>query len=122
RDATSKWFESASWISFSAINDPETADYISKRCGDTTVEVDQLSQSSRMSGSSRTRSKQLARRALMLPHEVLRMRTDEQIVFTAGNPPLRCGRAIWFRRTDMQACVGENRFHQREAGWAAPRT
>ncbi|MFH0302474.1 Ti-type conjugative transfer system protein TraG, partial [Bradyrhizobium sp. 31Argb] len=25
RDATSKWFESASWISFSAINDPETA-------------------------------------------------------------------------------------------------
>jgi type IV secretion system protein VirD4 len=36
RDATSKWFESASWISFAAINDPETADYISKRCGETT--------------------------------------------------------------------------------------
>ncbi|UGX89863.1 Ti-type conjugative transfer system protein TraG (plasmid) [Bradyrhizobium barranii subsp. barranii] len=71
RDATSKWFESASWISFSAINDPETADYISKRCGDTTVEVDQLSRSSQMSGSSRTRSKQLARRPLILPHEVL---------------------------------------------------
>ncbi|MEY9404922.1 type IV secretory pathway TraG/TraD family ATPase VirD4 [Bradyrhizobium japonicum] len=116
RDATSKWFESASWISFSAINDPETADYISKRCGDTTVEVDQLSRSSQMSGSSRTRSKQLARRPLMLPHEVLRMRTDEQIIFTAGNPPLRCGRAIWFRRTDMRACVGENRFYRREAG------
>lgn len=116
RDATSKWFESASWISFSAINDPETADYISKRCGDTTVEVDQLSRSSQMSGSSRTRSKQLARRALMLPHEVLRMRTDEQIIFTAGNSPLRCGRAIWFRRTDMRTCVGENRFHRREAG------
>ncbi|MGY3613893.1 Ti-type conjugative transfer system protein TraG [Bradyrhizobium sp. USDA 10063] len=116
RDATSKWFESASWISFSAINDPETADYISKRCGDTTVEVDQLSQSSQMSGSSRTRSKQLARRPLLLPHEVLRMRTDEQIIFTAGNPPLRCGRAIWFRRTDMRACVGENRFYRREAG------
>jgi type IV secretion system protein VirD4 len=110
RDATSKWFESASWISFAAINDPETADYISKRCGDTTVEVDQLTQSSQMSGSSRTRSKQLARRALILPHEVLRMRTDEQIIFTAGNPPLRCGRAIWFRRADMKACVGANRF------------
>ena len=51
RDATSKWFESASWISFAAINDPETADYISKRCGDTTVEVDQVSRSSQMSGS-----------------------------------------------------------------------
>ncbi|MCJ2877433.1 Ti-type conjugative transfer system protein TraG [Rhizobium pusense] len=110
RDATSKWFESASWISFSTINDPDTADYISKRCGDTTVEVDQTNRSSGMKGSSRSRWKQLNRRPLILPHEVLRMRSDEQIVFTSGNPPLRCGRAIWFRRDDMSACVGENRF------------
>jgi type IV secretion system protein VirD4 len=115
RDATSKWFESASWISFAAINDPDTADYISKRCGDTTVEVDQVSRTSRMSGSSRSRSKQLASRRLILPHEVMRMRTDEQIVFTAGNAPLRCGRAIWFRRADMTSIVGENRFHRQEA-------
>ncbi|MCS3585640.1 type IV secretory pathway TraG/TraD family ATPase VirD4 [Bradyrhizobium elkanii USDA 61] len=100
RDATSKWFES-SVLDLSAINDPETADYISKPCGDTTVEVDQLSHFSQMAASSRTRSKQLARRPLIMPHEVLRMRTDEQIIFTAGNPPLRCGRAIWFRRADM---------------------
>ncbi|MUO82253.1 Ti-type conjugative transfer system protein TraG [Agrobacterium vitis] len=111
RDATSKWFESASWISFAAINDPDTADYISKRCGDTTVEIDQTNRTSGMKGSSRSRSKQLSRRPLILPHEVLRMRSDEQIVFTAGNAPLRCGRAIWFRREDMKACVGENRFH-----------
>lgn len=112
RDATSKWFESASWISFAAINDPDTADYISKRCGDTTVEVDQTNRSTGMKGSSRSRSKQLSRRPLIMPHEVLRMRSDEQIVFTAGNPPLRCGRAIWFRREDMKACVGQNRFHR----------
>ncbi|NTJ11739.1 Ti-type conjugative transfer system protein TraG [Rhizobium lusitanum] len=112
RDASSKWFESASWISFAAINDPETAEYISKRCGDTTVEVDQTNRSSGMKGSSRSRSKQLTRRPLILPHEVMRMRGDEQIVFTAGNAPLRCGRAIWFRREDMKACVGQNRFHK----------
>ncbi|WP_157016847.1 Ti-type conjugative transfer system protein TraG [Mesorhizobium xinjiangense] len=112
RDATSKWFESASWVSFAAINDPETADYISRRCGNTTVEVDQLSRSSQMSGSSRTRSKQLVSRPLILPEEVLRMRGDEQIVFTAGNAPLRCGRAIWFRRDDMKAVTGKNRFHR----------
>ncbi len=111
RDATSKWFESASWISFAAVNDPETADYISKRCGITTIEVEQMSRSSNMSGSSRTRSRQLSARPLIQPHEVLRMRTDEQIVFTAGNPPLRCGRAIWFRREDMSASVGANRSH-----------
>ena len=42
------------------------------------------------------------------------MRADEQIVFTAGNAPLRCGRAIWFRRDDMKACVGKNRFYKIE--------
>lgn len=110
RDASSKWFESASWISFSAINDPETADYISHRCGMTTVEIEQVSRSSQSRGSSRTRSKQLAPRPLIQPHEVLRMRADEQIVFTAGNPPLRCGRAIWFRRSDMRASVTPGRF------------
>lgn len=112
RDATSKWFESASWISFAAINDPETADYISRRCGTTTVEIDQVSRNFQARGSSRTRSKQLASRPLIQPHEVLRMRADEQIVFTGGNAPLRCGRAMWFRRHDMTSCVGENRFHQ----------
>jgi type IV secretion system protein VirD4 len=111
RDASSKWFESASWISFAAINDPETAEYISRRCGMTTVEIDQVSRNSQSRGSSRTRSKQLAARPLIQPHEVLRMRADEQIVFTAGNAPLRCGRAIWFRREDMQSCVDYGRFH-----------
>lgn len=112
RDASSKWFESASWISFAAINDPETADYISRRCGMTTVEIDQVSRSFQSRGSSRTRSKQLAARPLIQPHEVLLMRADEQIVFTAGNPPLRCGRAIWFRRNDMKACIRPGRFQQ----------
>ena len=115
RDAASKWFESASWISFAAVNDPETADYISRRCGATTVEIDQVSRSSQSSGSSHTRSKQLGSRPLIQPHEVLRMRADEQIVFTAGNAPLRCGRAIWFRRDDMKACMRANRF-QAEKG------
>lgn len=114
RDAASKWFESASWISFAAINDPETADYISRRCGPTTVEIDQVSRNSQAKGTSRTRSKQLAARPLIQPHEVLRMRADEQIVFTAGNPPLRCGRAIWFRRADMNAVVSKNRFHRQD--------
>jgi type IV secretion system protein VirD4 len=115
RDAASKWFESASWISFAAVNDPETADYISRRCGATTVEIDQVSRSSQSSGSSRTRSKQLASRPLIQPHEVLRLRADEQIVFTAGNAPLRCGRAIWFRRGDMKGCMKANRFQSEKS-------
>ncbi|MFN7103359.1 MAG: Ti-type conjugative transfer system protein TraG [Pseudorhizobium sp.] len=116
RDASSKWFESASWISFAAINDPETADYISQRCGMTTVEIDQVSRSFQSRGSSRTRSKQLAPRPLIQPHEVLRMRSDEQIIFTAGNPPLRCGRALWFRRNDMTGSVRQSRFRRNKVG------
>jgi len=88
---------------FCRIDDPATADYISRRCVVTTVEIDQVSRSFQSRGSSRTRSKQLVARPLIQPHEVLRMREDEQIVFTAGNPPLRCERAIWFRREDMTA-------------------
>lgn len=110
RDATSKWFESASWISFAGINDPETAECVSRRCGATTVEVDQLSRSLQSRGSSRTRSKQIAARPLIQPDEVLRMPADEQIAFTAGLR-LRCGRAIWFRRDDMRGCVKQNSSH-----------
>jgi type IV secretion system protein VirD4 len=116
RDATSKWFESASWVSFSAINDPETAEYISKRCGTTTVEVGQLSRTSRDMGSSRTRSMQLSQRPLILPHEVTQMRSDEQIVLTSGNPPLRCGRAVYFRRPEMLRVVGQLNFGPAKAG------
>ncbi|WP_099868016.1 Ti-type conjugative transfer system protein TraG [Pararhizobium haloflavum] len=116
RDATSKWFESASWVSFSAINDPETAEYISKRCGTTTVEVGQVSRTSRDMGSSRTRSMQLSQRPLILPHEITQMRSDEQIVLTSGNPPLRCGRAVYFRRPEMLRVVGQNSFGPTKTG------
>lgn len=115
RDATSKWFESASWVSFSAINDPETAKYISERCGMTTVEVNQVSRTLRDMGSSRTHSRQLSQRPLILPHEIAQMRTDEQIILTGGNPPIRCGRAIYFRRPEMTALVGGSRY-QPKAG------
>jgi type IV secretion system protein VirD4 len=110
RDATSKWFESASWVSFAAVNDTDTADYISKRCGTTTIEVDQVTRNSNGGRSGRTRSKQLTQRPLILPHEVTQMRTDEQIIFTSGNPPLRCGRSIYFRREEMASRVGASKF------------
>jgi len=42
--------------------------------------------------------------------EVLQgMRYDEQIVLIQNAPPLRCGRAIYFRRPDMLARVNRNR-------------
>ncbi|MEO9735466.1 MULTISPECIES: Ti-type conjugative transfer system protein TraG [Alphaproteobacteria] len=112
RDATSKWFESASWVSFAAINDTDTARYISERCGMTTVEVEQVSRSSRAGSLTRNRSRQLSQRPLIQPHEILQMRSDEQIIFTSGSKPLRCGRAMFFRRNDMTAKVANSRFKE----------
>jgi type IV secretion system protein VirD4 len=49
-----------------------------------------------------------------MPHEITQtMRKDEQIIIIQGHPPLRCGRAIYFRRKDMAAQAGENRFARR---------
>ncbi|ARQ13262.1 hypothetical protein NXC12_PD00158 (plasmid) [Rhizobium etli] len=59
--------------------------------------------------------KQQAAQGLIEPHEVVGIRADEQIVFAAGNIPLRCGRAIWFQRDDIKACVWTSRLHS-EAG------
>nr|WP_292412516.1 type IV secretory system conjugative DNA transfer family protein [Mesorhizobium sp.] len=42
-------------------------------------------------------------------------RADEQFVFIQGRKPLRCGRAIYFRRAEMVAKVAANRFAPRIA-------
>jgi type IV secretion system protein VirD4 len=42
-------------------------------------------------------------------------RTDEAFVIIRGAKPLRCGRAIYFRRVDMQARIAANRFNTNAA-------
>ncbi|MGO8654575.1 type IV secretory system conjugative DNA transfer family protein, partial [Rhizobium ruizarguesonis] len=38
------------------------------------------------------------------------MRKDEQIIIVQGHSPIRCGRAIYFRRKYMDAQAKANRF------------
>lgn len=111
RDATSKWFESG-------VLDLVLGD---QRSRDSRLYVEALRRHDRGGRSAQTFLANVGFVADTIEatrkppaHEVLRMRTDEQIIFTAGNPPLRCGRAIWFGRADMQACVGENRFYRKQ--------
>lgn len=108
RHARSKWLDSVSWVSYAGIGHLGTAEEISKTCGTYTVET--VSRTMASNGrASRTRS--FAERALIMPQEVLHtMRADEQIVFIKDAPPIRCGRAIFFRRKDMKDLVGESRF------------
>jgi type IV secretion system protein VirD4 len=62
------------------------------------------------SGWSENRSE--IRRALIKPDEIIQdTRADEAFVLVRGAKPLRCGRAIYFRRPDMAPLVAPNRFH-----------
>lgn len=113
--AKAAWYESTSFRLFAAISDPKTAEELSMMCGEYTVETMTRSKSnvfSKRASSSRNYSDQ--RRRLILPHEILQeMRSDEQLVFVQGRRPIRCGRAIYFRRPEMVAKVGQNRFAKR---------
>ncbi|OLP46739.1 hypothetical protein BJF95_15585 [Rhizobium oryziradicis] len=45
---------------------------------------------------------------------VLRMHSDEQIIFTSSNTPLRCGGHLGLR-DEMKICVGDNWCHVQNA-------
>jgi len=65
------------------------------------------------SGQSENRSE--IRRALIKPEEIIQdTRADEAFVLVRGARPLRCGRAIYFRRGDMAPLVEANRFHAQQ--------
>ena len=105
---------------YQSVGHLETAEFISKKCGTYTVET--VSRTLSSSGrSSRTRS--YASRDLIMPQEVMQdMRADDQIVFVRGQRPIRCGRAIYFRRKDMRALVGESRFQAKPETPVEPQT
>lgn len=114
-EARSKWFESTSFAAFASVRDIKMAEELSKICGSYTAAIEQRSRStgshnrlasSTSMTSNRSRSTQLHKANLINPDEILAgMRADEQIVLMPNQPPLRCGRAIYFRRADMLAAT-----------------
>ncbi|MGE0854138.1 MAG: type IV secretory system conjugative DNA transfer family protein [Hyphomicrobiaceae bacterium] len=116
------WFDSAAIVSYAVVTSPETADRISKQAGECTVEVEGTSERSNwwfgmwakgaQSQSRMTYSTSLQKRPLILPHEVREMRRDEQIIFAAAKPALRCGRAIFFRRPEMMEGLGKSKLRE----------
>jgi type IV secretion system protein VirD4 len=114
------WFESASWRAYAAIGSLEQARAVSEACGEHGVVLSSESTSrgrsarplefgAATSGSSEQLSERGRRLATVL--EILAdARADEQFVFVRGRKPLRCGRAIYFRRPEMVGLVAANRF------------
>ena len=121
RDGARAWYDSTSWRLYAAVQDPETARELSQVCGEhgvvTTSRGDSAGTSARglTTGHSNSRvsqSRSEMRRALITPDELLQdIRADEAFVIVRGSRPIRCGRAIYFRRPEMVAAVVPLRFH-----------
>ena len=123
REGKQAWYDSTSWRLFAAIQDPETARELSTICGEhgvvATAEGDTAGTSGRIGGgfasasSGKSENRSEIRRALIKPDELLQdTRADEAFVIVRGAKPLRCGRAVFFRRPEWASLVEANRFHK----------
>ena len=121
REGKQAWYDSTSWRLFAAVQDPDTAKELSAMCGEYGVvatsqgdtEGSQARSGIASSSSGRSENRSEIKRALIKPDELTHdTRTDEAFVLVRGSKPLRCGRAVWFRRSEWLGLVGANRFHR----------
>ncbi|MDW9365761.1 Ti-type conjugative transfer system protein TraG [Sinorhizobium meliloti] len=115
RDGAVSWMDGCAFASYAAVKALDTARNISAQCGEMTVEVKGSSRNvgwdTKNSASRKSESVNYQRRPLIMPHEITQsMRKDEQIIIVQGHSPIRCGRAIYFRRKDMNEAAKANRF------------
>jgi type IV secretion system protein VirD4 len=115
RDGATSWIDGCAFASYAAIKALDTARNVSAQCGEMTVEVKGSSRNigwdTKNSASRKSESVNFQRRPLIMPHEITQsMRKDEQIIIVQGHSPIRCGRAIYFRRKDMNDAAKANRF------------
>ena len=128
---TAAWFESASWRAYAAIGSLEQARAVSEACGEHGVMLSSESTNRGTSGkplelgstSSGTsaQSSERGRRLTTVSEILADTRSDEQFVFVRGKKPIRCGRALYFRRPAMLAQVADNRFAPPSHQTAQPR-
>lgn len=115
KEGATSWIDGCAFASYAAIKAFDTARNVSAQCGEMTVEVQGRSRNigwgNSNGGTKKSESLNLQRRPLIMPHEITQqMRKDEQIIIVQGHDPIRCGRAIYFRRKDMNAAANPNRF------------
>ncbi|MGH0348078.1 Ti-type conjugative transfer system protein TraG [Sinorhizobium meliloti] len=115
RDGAVSWIDGCAFASYAAVKALDTARNISAQCGEMTVEVKGSSRNigwdTKNSASRKSEHVNYQRRPLIMPHEITQsMRKDEQIIIVQGHSPIRCGRAIYFRRKDMNEAAKANRF------------
>jgi type IV secretion system protein VirD4 len=125
RQGRNAWFDSVSWRMYAAVQNTETAKSVSDAAGGHSVfaESDGTSSGSQgkpLEAGSRSKGTSMNRhemaRALIRPDELMQdVRGDEAFVFARGSKPLRCGRAIYFRRPELRDAIEASRFHKQAA-------
>jgi type IV secretion system protein VirD4 len=109
-----EWFGNVRWRSYSAITDPQTAEELSRSCGEYGA-VDWSESVRRLRGLFGRPLPQLTYTTrptrLISPSEIVSQRTDTQIVVgSPGYHPAKLGRAIYWRDKRFLAQVGSNPF------------
>ncbi|MBO1040987.1 Ti-type conjugative transfer system protein TraG [Brucella pituitosa] len=115
KDGAVSWIDGCAFASYAAIKALDTARNVSAQCGEMTVEVKSSSRNigwdTKNTVSRKSENLNFQRRPLIMPHEITQsMRKDEQIIIVQGHSPIRCGRAIYFRRKKMDEAAEVNRF------------
>ncbi|TPN80999.1 Ti-type conjugative transfer system protein TraG [Mesorhizobium sp. CU2] len=115
KDGATSWIDGCAFASYAAIKALDTARNVSAQCGEMTVEVKGSSRNIgwdiKNASSRKSENVNFQRRPLIMPHEITQsMRKDEQIIIVQGHSPIRCGRAIYFRRKEMNEAAKANRF------------
>lgn len=118
------WYESASWRAYAAVKDEETAKELAATVGEYGVLAWSEGQNTGSQGKGfeigsrsrgKTRNYHEVKRQLIRPEEIMHdTREDELFVIPRGGRPLRCGRAIYFRRPEFVGRVAANRFASQE--------
>jgi type IV secretion system protein VirD4 len=122
REGKREWYDGVSHRSYAAVQDLETAKELEETFGTYGVMATSEGSNTGSSGKSfETGSR--SRGANTSYHEISRplirreelmndCRTDEAFVVIRGAKPLRCGRAIYFRRPELEAKSEASRFNK----------
>jgi type IV secretion system protein VirD4 len=116
------WYDGVSYRCYAAVQDLDTATELENSFGTYGVMASSEGMNTGKSGKA-MQSASLSRGSNISYHEIGRplirkaelmhdVRDDEMFVLARGMAPLRCGRAIYFRRAEMRARVAANRFHK----------
>src|SRR5271163_3015319 len=121
REGTRAWIDAAAWVGYAAIRAGGAGKDLSDQLGAHGVlawsEGDNQGRQKPFGLNFGSTSRGVnvnvheIRRSLIAAAEMQQdLRDDEIIIVPANGPPIRCGRAIFFRRRDMVTQIATNRF------------